>query len=63
MEAQSEGLRGVKQLLGHRHWLAHGRYFVERGGVPDDPGFAIERTRSLFADLKRIDPNFPWNTP
>ncbi len=48
-----------KQLLSHRHWLAHGRYFVNRAPVPADPGFAIERLRSLRAALTAIDTAFP----
>jgi hypothetical protein len=48
-----------KQLLLHRHWLAHGRYFTDRAGVPAGPPFAIERTRALLAELRRLDPAFP----
>lgn len=58
------GARGApisefKQLLLHRHWLAHGRYFVDRAGVPAGPDFAIERSRALLAELGRLDPAFP----
>jgi hypothetical protein len=52
-----------KQLLNHRHWLAHGRYFVNRAGVPDDPGYAVARSRALLAELNRVDPAFPRDTP
>ncbi len=48
-----------KQLLPHRHWLAHGRYFVDAAPVPGDPGFAIERFRNLNSTLTRIDSKFP----
>jgi hypothetical protein len=48
-----------KQLLSHRHWLAHGRYFVNRAPVPADPSFAIERLRNLRAALTAIDTAFP----
>jgi hypothetical protein len=48
-----------KQLLPHRHWLAHGRYFANRAPVPADPGFAIERLRDLRASLSAVDPTFP----
>jgi hypothetical protein len=52
-----------RQLLNHRHWLAHGRYFVNRAGVPDDPGFAIVRARALLRELHRVDPAFPRDDP
>ena len=48
-----------KQLLGHRHWLAHGRHFVNRAGVRDDPAFAFDRSRVLLAELSRTDTTFP----
>ncbi|MEO8284324.1 MAG: hypothetical protein ABI568_13150 [Pseudarthrobacter sp.] len=48
-----------KQLLPHRHWLAHGRYFVNRAPVSVDPGFAIARFRSLRGSLYTIDKAFP----
>lgn len=50
-----------KQLLPHRHWLAHGRYFVDRAPVPTDPGLAIARFRSLQAALNGLDTEFPRN--
>jgi len=54
-----EPIGEFKQLLDHRHWLAHGRYFVNRAAVPDDPDFAITRARALLAELARLDPAFP----
>lgn len=48
-----------KQLLPHRHWLAHGRYFVDTAPVPFDPGFAIARFRNLRSSLSKIDSEFP----
>ena len=50
-----------KQLLPHRHWLAHGRYFPDRhGGVAGRAaGLALARSRALFAELRRLDPAFP----
>ncbi len=48
-----------KQLLPHRHWLAHGRYFDHRAPVAADPGFAIARFRNLRISLGRIDSEFP----
>jgi hypothetical protein len=52
-------ISNFEQLLPHRHWLAHGRYFRNMAPVPADPGFAIERFRSLRASLHRIDTTFP----
>ncbi|MEO7032447.1 MAG: hypothetical protein ABI548_01325 [Polyangiaceae bacterium] len=57
--ARKAPISEFKQLLNHRHWLAHGRYFVNRAGVSDDPGFAIARARALLAELNRLDPKFP----
>lgn len=40
-----------KQLLQHRHWLAHGRYWTDKSGIDPDPAtvyFIIDR---LFAEL------------
>lgn len=48
-----------KQLLPHRHWLAHGRYFVDRAPVTPDPGLAIERFRNLRTALRTVDSSFP----
>lgn len=49
-----------KQLLKHRHFLAHGSYFSRHApAVPVDPGFAIARYRALYAALQVIDPEFP----
>jgi hypothetical protein len=57
--ARQEPISEFKQLLHHRHWLAHGRFFVNRSGVPEDPGFAIARSRGLLSELQRVDPAFP----
>jgi len=62
-DARRAPISEFKQLLNHRHWLAHGRYFVNRAAVPDDPGFAVARARTLLAELNRLDPTFPRNTP
>lgn len=48
-----------KQLMSHRHWLAHGRYFVDKGGVPTGPDFAYARANTLLAQLRTVDPSFP----
>lgn len=49
-----------KQLLKHRHFLAHGSYFSRHApAVPVDPGFAMARYRALYAALQAIDPGFP----
>jgi hypothetical protein len=48
-----------KQLMSHRHWLAHGRYFVDKSGVPAGPDFAHARARKLLAQLREIEPSFP----
>jgi hypothetical protein len=57
--ARKQPISEFKQLLNHRHWLAHGRYFVNRAGVLSDPGFAIARSRALLDELHRVDPAFP----
>jgi hypothetical protein len=57
--APSGVISEFKQLLPHRHWLAHGRYFEDAAPVPDDPGFAIARFRNLRISLGRIDSEFP----
>jgi hypothetical protein len=48
-----------KQLLPHRHWLAHGRYFRDMAPVSADPGFAIARFRALRNALQSVDSAFP----
>ena len=48
-----------RQLLRHRHWLAHGRYFPDCTAVPPDPGFAFNRAQALVGELQRLDPDFP----
>ena len=48
-----------KQLLKHRHWLAHGRYFPNHSGVPQDPSFAHARVTALMKKLQTLDPSFP----
>jgi hypothetical protein len=57
--ARQDAISQFKQLLQHRHWLAHGRYFTNRAGVPVGPAFAVERARALFKALREIDPAFP----
>jgi hypothetical protein len=57
--AKSVPISEFRQLLPHRHWLAHGRYFIDRSGVPGDPGYAVERTGACLTELNRLDPNFP----
>lgn len=52
-------ISAFKQLLPHRHWLAHGRYFVNKAPVPADPGFAIVRFRDLCSALNKLDATFP----
>lgn len=42
-----------KQLLNHRHWLAHGRHWVDKSGISTDPGDAWDRGTAL---LSRIPP-------
>jgi hypothetical protein len=57
--ARRASISEFRQLLGHRHWLAHGRYFVNRAGVPQDPNFAFARARALLDELVRLDAAFP----
>ncbi len=46
-----------KQLVMFRHWLAHGRYWVQKSGLQDvDPYDAWERGRALFDALPRFGP-------
>ncbi len=58
-DAPVRAISDFKQLLLHRHWLAHGRYFVDRDSISADPGFAIERLRKLRTSLNKIDVAFP----
>lgn len=48
-----------RQLLDHRHWLAHGRYFKNKAAVPGNPDFAIQRTHALITSLRQLDSSFP----
>jgi len=48
-----------KQLLRHRHWLAHGRFFPRSKAVSTGPGFVHRRAMALFEELARVDPRFP----
>ncbi|MCB9585262.1 MAG: hypothetical protein H6718_07685 [Polyangiaceae bacterium] len=61
------GLKAVigefKQLMTHRHWLAHGRYFVDKCGVPTGPDFAYARACTLLDQLRNVDPAFPLRLP
>jgi hypothetical protein len=45
--------------MSHRHWLAHGRYFVDKSGVPAGPDFAHTRATTLLTQLHAIDSSFP----
>lgn len=48
-----------KQLMAHRHWLAHGRYFVDRSGILPGIDFAMNRVTGLLSRLHNVDPDFP----
>ena len=56
---RKDAISEFKQLLPHRHWLAHGRHFRRSTGIPNVPGFAQQRARALFEELARMDPDFP----
>lgn len=58
--ARKAPISEFRQLLTHRHWLAHGRYFENKAGVAtDDPDFVFHRVRACLDELKRLDPAFP----
>lgn len=58
--ARKAPIAEFRQLLTHRHWLAHGRYFENKAGVTtDDPEFVFHRVRACLDELKRLDPAFP----
>ena len=58
-EIRKSALSNYKQLLSHRHWLAHGRYFSRPTPVPADPGFAFQRTEEMLGEILRVEPLFP----
>ena len=43
-----------KQVLNYRHWLAHGRYWIQDSGVSPDPYSALQVGESLL----RVLPGF-----
>lgn len=46
----------LKQLIRFRHWLAHGRYWVQKSGLPDpDPFDAWQRGKIVLRALLGID--------
>ena len=52
-----EVIGAFKQLVMFRHWLAHGRYWVQKSGLQDvDPYEAWERGRALFDVLPGFSP-------
>ena len=46
-----ERIGRFKQLLGLRHWLAHGRYWVQKSGIQPDPHLAWGIADVLFRSL------------
>lgn len=54
---KAEIIGDFKQLVMFRHWLAHGRYWIQKSGLPGDldPFDAWERGKALFDVL----PGFP----
>ena len=54
----SKGLIGqLKQLIQFRHWLAHGRYWVQKSGLEKvDPLEAWTRGTAVFDSLPGFDP-------
>lgn len=54
---KTEVVGAFRQLVMFRHWLAHGRYWVQKSGLDDiDPYEAWERGRALFALLPGFNP-------
>lgn len=47
------------QLLKHRHWLAHGRYWTDKSGVVTDPMSTKVIVDRLFETLQQLAPDFP----
>jgi hypothetical protein len=46
----------LKQLVNRRHWLAHGRYFVDKSGVTATPADAMRVYQAVTA---RLPADFP----
>ena len=44
----------LKQLLNYRHWLAHGRYWVQKAGIRADPFVTWEIGEALFSQVASI---------
>jgi hypothetical protein len=55
---KAEIIGNFKQLVMFRHWLAHGRYWNQKSGLPDDldPFDAWERGKALFDVLPGFAP-------
>jgi hypothetical protein len=50
-----QAIGNFKQLIQFRHWLAHGRYWIQKSGLRDcDPYEAWSRGRAAFAVLPGI---------
>ncbi|MGH7272530.1 MAG: hypothetical protein ACREJ3_19040 [Polyangiaceae bacterium] len=60
--ARQNPISEFKQLLHHRHWLAHDGYWFDVVYMSADPDFALARCRALLDELGRIDPDFPRAT-
>ena len=48
-----------KSLLKRRHWLAHGRSWPDKSGVPIDVADAWSRVSQFYARIRAVDPEFP----
>ncbi len=50
----SEPVGRFKQLVGHRHWLAHGRYWTDKSGINPDPYDAWTIGDNLLSKIPTI---------
>ncbi len=49
-----------RQVVRHRHWLAHGRYFRDRSGLASpDPRGVHTLVSTMFQDLTALRADFP----
>ena len=50
---ETRSIGGLNQLVQYRHWLAHGRYWTQKSGLPSvDPLQASQRGRAVFHALR-----------
>ena len=55
----SQAFAQFAQLLKHRHWLAHGRYWTDKSGVVSDPVTTRTVIDALFVAFQGVVPTFP----